>query len=286
MRDYTEETPVSDEVFEVYRNLYSYDPSSLDARTESFDESDLWRREVVSFDASYGDERVTAHLFFPKDAEPPFQTVLYFPGAYAVNRDSISITTPPDGLLLDWILKSRRALVYPVYNGTFERQIGRSSWWPETTRAYREWVIQMTNDAQRTVDYLETRPDVFQLDKLAYYGWSWGGYLGPLILAVEERLAAGILLDGGLAQAQTSPEVDPFNFASRVSVPILMINGDQDFIFPVDTSQRPLFDLLGSPGADKNWIRHPSGHGVLFVRQNQITQQRLDFLDKHLGSVN
>jgi hypothetical protein len=35
---------------------------------------------------------------------------------------------------------------------------------------------------------------------------------------------------GGLGTAKPAPEVDPFNFAPRVRIPILMLNGDQDFI--------------------------------------------------------
>ena len=87
-RDYSEEEAASDEVFDVYRSLYSYDPTPLDDRVESIDESELWRREVVSFNASYSDERVVVHLFLPKNAQPPFQAVLHFPGAGAITTPS------------------------------------------------------------------------------------------------------------------------------------------------------------------------------------------------------
>jgi hypothetical protein len=56
---------------------------------------------------------------------------------------------------------------------------------------------------------------------------------------------------GGLGSAKPAPEVDPFTFAPRVRIPVLMLNGDQDFIFPLQTSQRPLFEALGTPSADK-----------------------------------
>ena len=42
-----------------------------------------WRMETVSFRAAYGNERVTAYLFLPDNAKPPFQTVVYFPGSTA-----------------------------------------------------------------------------------------------------------------------------------------------------------------------------------------------------------
>ena len=47
------------------------------------------------------------------------------------------------------------------------------------------------------------------------------------------------------------PEVDALNFAPRVKTPILMLNGRDDFTFPVETSQEPLYRLLGTAAADK-----------------------------------
>ena len=144
----------------------------------------------------------------------------------------------------------------------------------------------MVNDAQRTVDYLETRRDI-QFDKLGYFAVSWGSSLGPVIQAVESRLKIGVWLLGGLYQAQMSPEVDPFNFAPRVSVPVLMINGDQDVLFPVRTSQEPLFTRLGTADDEKEWVRHPTGHADLALqRGNQIVRATLDWFDEHLGPVN
>jgi hypothetical protein len=46
-----------------------------------------------------------------------------------------------------------------------------------------------------------------------------------------------------------APEVDPINFAPRVKTPLLMLNGRDDFTFPIETSQEPLFRLLGTPGS-------------------------------------
>ena len=43
--------------------------------------SEHWRVERVSYNAAYGGERVIAYLFLPKNAPPPYQTVVYFPHA-------------------------------------------------------------------------------------------------------------------------------------------------------------------------------------------------------------
>ena len=66
--------PVSAELFAVYRRFYSYDRTPLNARVESVDDaSEYWRKETVSFDAAYAGERVPAHLFLPKNAQPPYR---------------------------------------------------------------------------------------------------------------------------------------------------------------------------------------------------------------------
>ncbi len=89
-RDYSKETPVSDEVFRVYQNLFAYDPQALDAKVESIDRSaEQWVKEKVSFAAAYDRERVPAYLFLPRNTRPPYQTVVYFPGAGA----TVSLTS-------------------------------------------------------------------------------------------------------------------------------------------------------------------------------------------------
>ena len=74
---------------------------------------------AVTFAAAYGRERVPAHLFLPKNASPPYQTVVLFPSAYALNASSSSTL---DLSRFDFIVRSGRALLYPVYQGTFERR--------------------------------------------------------------------------------------------------------------------------------------------------------------------
>ena len=79
-----------------------------------------WRKEKVSFQSCYGEERVFGHLFLPKAAKPPFQCILYSPGADA-------LTTPSSENLngfgrVDFIIRSGRAVLYPVVQGTYERR--------------------------------------------------------------------------------------------------------------------------------------------------------------------
>lgn len=62
-------------------------------------------------------------------------------------------------------------------------------------------------------------------------------------IAVERRFKAAVMWSGGFATGATPPEVDALNFAPRVKTPILMLNGRDDFTFPVEASQEPLFQM-------------------------------------------
>jgi hypothetical protein len=134
----------------------------------------LWVRERVSYDGAYGGERVSAYLFVPKHGRPPYQTVVYFPGAIAMLIRSSRSSLEMDAI--DFILKSGRAVLYPVYKSTYERGDSLVSWYAKETNRYRDHVIMWTKDFRRSIDYLETRADV-DPRRLAYYGRSWGGYL-------------------------------------------------------------------------------------------------------------
>jgi len=283
-RDYSGETPVSEQEFRFYKQLYAYDRAELYPVIESVDDSsDYWRREKITFDAAYGGERVVAYLFLPKEIKPPYQTVIYFPGISAVSVRSFEGL--PQSTFTEFVIMSGRALMCPVYKGTYEREIvgGRPDKPEEEPIAYRDWVIQLAKDMMRSVDYLERRPDI-DSEKIAYYGLSWGAWLGPIMLTVEERIKLGILVVGGLPYCKLAPAADPINFAPRVKVPVVIVGGEQDYIFPVETSLRPLHKLLGS--AHKELKTYAGGHGsLLALFSRQITGDVLDWLDRYLGPV-
>ncbi len=277
-RDYGKEKPVQPEVARAYRRIYAYDRVPLDARIEETDDSaDRWRKEKVSFTAAYGGERVTAYLLTPRGGRPPYPVVVLFPGSNGIHERSSKVL--PGMRLLSPILRSGRAVLYPIYKSTFERGDALDSDYQAPTTFYRDHVIMWAKDLGRSLDWIETRPDL-DAKRLAYYGVSWGAFLGPLMLSVDDRLKVGLLVGGGLESQESLPEVDPFNFLGLVHQPILMVNGRDDFFFPVEDTQVPMFKLLGTPAKDKRHVVLEAGH----VPPNDVlTQEVLDWLDRYLG---
>lgn len=152
---------------------------------------------------------------------------------------------------------------------------------PTESVQYRDFMIMWAKDMSRSIDYLETRPDI-DIERLAYYGVSMGARLGPLMLVVEPRIKTGILYVAGLKFQRALPEADPFNFVPRVTVPVLMIGARYDFFFPLESSQRPLFEMLGTPEPHKRWVIYDGGHSV---PRNKLIAEALGWLDDYLGPV-
>jgi formylglycine-generating enzyme required for sulfatase activity/predicted Ser/Thr protein kinase/predicted esterase len=280
--DFFRKKPVSDEVFNIYLNMYSYDKKDLQSRTESVDETNKdWIKEKVSFDAAYGGERVPAYLFLPRLGKPPYQTVVYFPGSTTINRPSSKEDEFLGSSNFDFIMKSGRALLFPIYKSTYEREDGLVSSVPNETNSYRDHVIQWAQDLRRSIDYLESRSDI-NADKLAYYGFSWGGRLGGIMIMVGARFKTAILYVAGFRFQKQKPEVDPFHFVSRVRIPVLMLNGRYDSFFPYQTAQLPMFKLLGTPEEHKRQVLYDTGHSI---PRTQLIRETLEWLDKYLGPV-
>jgi tRNA A-37 threonylcarbamoyl transferase component Bud32/dienelactone hydrolase len=277
-RDFTRERPVNDELFAVYRRMYAYDPTPLDALVERVDSTADWIRERVTFDAAYGGERMQLYLYTPRQGQPPFQTVVYFPASGALWITSFE-QYPTEHVSL--VTKSGRAFAFPVYQSTFDRDDGFVYRRQDETNTYREHVIHWAKDLGRTIDYLETRPDV-DATKLAYLGFSWGGMVAPIMIVAEPRISTAILVVPGLSALPTQPEVDPFNFVTRASIPVLMLSGEYDMIHPLEASARPMYDLWGAPDADKRHVISRGGHFVPYLLQ---VRESLDWLDRYLGPV-
>ncbi len=281
-RDFTQENPVSDETFALFLKQYNYDKTDLHAVVESQKEDEDWILQKITFDAAYGNERMSALLFLPKLGKPPYQTVVYFPGGNAIQAHSSEHILKNMALASKTMFpKSGRAFLYPIYKSTYERQDDLKSDWPSETNLWKEHVIMWGKDLSRSIDYLETRDDI-DTDKLALYGFSWGGYMSPIFLATEKRFKVCVLFVAGLLFSRTLPEVNPIHYLPRVDTPVLMINGKLDFFLPYTSAQLPFYELLGTPKEDKRIFVYEGGHSV---PRAVLIKETLAWLDNYLGSV-
>jgi dipeptidyl aminopeptidase/acylaminoacyl peptidase len=278
-RDRRNDKPADDRTFRIYEALHAYDKTDLKPKVEgTAGNLPFWRIEDVSFQAAYGSERVLAHLYLPENAAPPYQAVIFFGGANFLTDRTVGPRTP----LFEFVIRSGRAVIVPAYKGTLERGPGDYYHLLGQPNRWTEMNLQQSKDLGRTIDYLESRPDI-DSHKLAFYANSYGAAMTPHLIAIEPRIRCVVMLSGGSFE-KVPPEVDSWNFAPRVKAPVLMVNGREDFRFPLEESQRPLFRMFGTAEKDKRHVVLPGGHLVPAGRPD-VMKEILDWFDRYLGPV-
>ena len=265
--------PVSDEQFALLRSFYQYDPAPLDAKIDAVDDgSPHWRKETVSFVGPTGG-RLTAFLFLPKHVAPPYQGIVFFPSSYArefPSSEALDIVT------FEFIVRSGRAVLYPVYEGTYERRRPL----PPGLTAIRDRNVTWAKEVFRAVDYLVSRSDI-DGSRIGYYSLSLGAFFGPIPVSLEPRIKASVFAAGGL-RFNALPETQTANFMPRVRSPVLLINGTNDFAVPAPHRRRFL-ELLGTPPEHKQLIELEGGHVPSDVRR--FFSEALNWYDRYLGAV-
>ena len=278
-RDFSKSKPVSDEVFEVLKQQYAYDHTPLEATSAAVIEmTPDWTKEKVTIAAGYQEERLPLFLFLPKNVRPPLQTVIFFPSAAAnfvpSSRNLIDLD------FIDYVIKSGRAVVYPIFEGTYERggQRGRPGEYDNLGL-----VVDEFKEVRRSIDFLETRPEIDK-SKLAYLGVSQGAAYGVIFTALEPRFKTVVFLDGGFFLCRCPAAIDQVNFVSRIRAPVLMVNGRYDFSFSFERAQQPMFRMLGTPDLEKRHVLLDTPHGVN-QRHSELSKEVLGWLDKYLGRI-
>jgi dienelactone hydrolase len=283
-RDLLNEKRVSEDEFKIYRRMYAYDSLPLNAEVVAVDKFEHWTRERIEFDLPYG-ERGGAYLYIPNQSEAPFDAVIYWGGSGLLEAQSVDEEYLE---AFNFIIRSGRVVASPIFKGTFDRDdaafsLTYDSIWGDsefsTGTNWRDFQIKWVQDLSRTIDYLETREDI-NSDGLGFYGLSWGGGVAPIVLAVEDRIDAAVLNVGGLDDVyQYLPEADPFTFVTHVHDPVLMLNGEYDIVFPLETSQKPMFELLGTDPEHKKHYVTSAGH---LVPRDVLIRETLDWFDRYL----
>ncbi len=267
--------PISDEVFAVYQTQFSYDHTPLEAVVEAADTTDRWIRERVAMRPAYAsDDRLLLYLYRPLASESPVQTVVYFPGGASRSLRSIDQMRT---IHFDFLIASGRAVAVPVYWGILDR--GRELMPRGRSAGYRDQAVRWSKDLRRSIDYLETRSDI-DSERLAYYGYSFGGINLATMVVMEPRFKVAIALVGGFSRDRTLAEVDDISYVHRLTVPLLMLNGTLDPGRPIEERVRPFYDLAGTDPADKKLVLDDGGH---FVPRATLVRESLDWLDRYLG---
>ena len=87
---------------------------------------------------------------------PPYQPLVYFTGSGAFTQPGASRNIQLGSL--DYLVKSGRLLVQPIFNGSFERM--KEPLNLADTITLNRLVVDWRGDLGRTIDYLVSRPDV------------------------------------------------------------------------------------------------------------------------------
>ena len=259
----------------MYKGRYIYESGDLNPKVAVRIDSTDWILESVFVNVPYEDIPLQILVYLPKNCDPPYQTIIYWPGDDPLYYNALEDITM--GSTFDFFMKSGRAFVWPVYYGTF----GRRSFIPHNQQTNMLRGTYQLIDFQIVCDYLESRKDV-DMEKLAYFGLSWGGFVAPYVLAIEKRVKAGIVAAFGVLSGGENPEYDQITYLPRVRIPMLMMNGKYDFNFTLET-QQAFYDFLGTPEEDKVWLLYDHVHGAPVP---DLINESLGFLDKYFGPVN
>ena len=161
-RDYTNLQPVSEEIFQVYKELLEFERIELNPSMISKTFTKDWVKEIISVDVPYEDVPMNILILLPVNYKPPYQAIVYFPGLDAHYSNAMANMKIHSGI--DFFLKSGRAIIWPVYYSSHGRGRINIQNLNEWKQSYKNIII----DVQITIDYVQTRNDI-DPDRIAYY---------------------------------------------------------------------------------------------------------------------
>lgn len=232
---------------------------------------------------------LVGYVTIPLNAEGPLPTIAMPHGGPWV-RDAIDYDR--------WaqMLANQGYVVFqPNYRGSLG--LGKDYWMAGDNK----WGYEMQDDVEDGVLALVDQ-GIADPDKLAIFGWSYGGYSAFAAATREDPLfncmvaGAGVSdlsrIRGGLSQNRFLNEFQkptisgksPVNDVDKVSKPMLIVHGDFDTTVPVEHSRR-FVDRLESNNADYQYIEiEDMGHSPFWLDQNmQWFPALFEFFDTKCG---
>ena len=269
--------PVGPAEFQGLLEHYRYDPRPANPRGRTVVETPDWIRERLWIDGPKGDS-VLLYVFVPRNAEPPYQTLVHIASSAAFGQSSVAQVVED---IAAGQIKAGRAVISPVLTGMVEHQGTLNPRPPPRSVEFRDLMVWHATEMRLAIDYAVTRPDI-DSTRLGYIAMSFGAGSRLPLAAVDPRFRAVVLLGAGIDERiqPTLPEAANFNFAPYIKVPKLVVNGRQDEEHPWQTRGKPLWDLFREP--KELLLADGAGHLVpVDVRTPRINA----FLDRTLGPV-
>ena len=278
-RDFMNEKPVSDDVFEIFKEQFNYVDKPLNAKitTEKISSGTIKadRYEITSPYEENG--MLPGYIFYDSAYTKPLKPIIFFPGSNAIHLTNVDYMIKSNLNSFRYLMSEGYALFLPIYLSTYERADELKSDYPNESSSYKEHVIKWGQDYKRTIDYIITRKDM-DASNLTYFGVSWGGYMANTLLAIDDRVKSATLYVAGLTFQKSKKEVEAYHYTQRINMPVLMLNGEFDQFFPLETSQIPMFKLLGTKEEDKEHYVSKTGH---YVPKAVLIKKHLSWLKKY-----
>lgn len=258
------------------------------SRSTELESESLSPVEIVEYKTRDGLD-VFGYLTVPAGMEGPLPTIAMPHGGPWV-RDTYDYD--------EWaqMLANRGYVVFqPNYRGSVE--LGKSFWMAGDNK----WGHEMQNDIEDGLHELVDR-GIADPEKLAIFGWSYGGYAAFVAATREDPMfncivsGAGVSdlsrIRGGLSgnrflrqyQKPTISGVSPIERAGNVARPMLIVHGDYDSVVPVEHSRR-FVSRLEEIGADFQYIEIENmGHSPTLYEQNMQWYPKLfEFFETKCG---
>ncbi len=263
-RDYTDATPVNDQVFDALVSQFRPRNSNLQIEPETLlthlNETKTFKESIST---GYGERMNVLTVLPEKHDGSSLPTLIYFPGL----GDLMGTNSAEESLEGAWeilgffVSKCNCALIAPSFSGVYERfDYGavppRENYRQIRMDRIRKWV----QETHQVVSYLKesTMPVG---DKIGWLGLSYGAINTMPVLALTEALEGAILMSGNLPNFYESAFADAINYLPRIKMPVLLLNGKYDTIV---SSEQALLDkrmeFLGTSPKEKTQIIYEAGH--------------------------
>ncbi len=257
----------------------------LGERLPFVDKSRLGETKYISYKARDG-RKIRAYLTTPQGKGPHPAVILPHGGPWV--RDTV--------IFDDWaqlLAYHGYAVLQPNYRGS--TGYGLDHW----LAGDEKWGLEMQDDLDDGALFLVEK-GITTKDKLAMFGWSYGGYAAFAGSMRDNNLyqctvaGAGVsdlsMISAELAgsryqrifQRPTIKGVSPAASVEKVNVPILVVHGDMDKVVPIEHSDKFVADLKKHNKTHKYLVLEDAGHKsdmLFYDHKKRFYSALIDWLD-------